>query len=319
MIIGYVRCVVNRIFFGFLIKVRFKMSVLLGRKVVCFFASIAMGSLFASKENFPLEIIVEKKISMFEAELMPFLDDFSQQDALEVVRRYKYLSDLNDDNELLNLDFSLERYGSDVWHLNKALSCALGESEGCGNFCKDVDLRTVCPPLFWDYSLLFEIDPSVADKLISMYFRCVSREGEMDEMVVAVCSQMILLLNGENLSAVDTFYLIDWSMDAAQKVQELRKDTGRVGLDTMKSSFVLFIENMWTQNRQAFFPYIYCLSGNDFDLKKIGDGLIFSQDLLNSFCENDAGDRFLLFVEENEMFSDQIDRIRDGDVSIIFE
>ena len=282
----------------------------------CYLMGLASTVLIAREVNF-LEEILDKKINFFETDLLPYLDNFSAHEKVEVTNRYRYLTDLKNNNQLLVSDFNEELYGSDVWHLNEAFCYALGLKEsGLSNWCESVDLNTVCPPIFWDYSTLFEIEPDAAKNLLSNYFLCVSQKDEYSELVLTVCAQMILFLNGEDFEPMDAFRLVDWALDAADRIDRLNESHKMEAGKHMKDQFVLFIKNMWTQKRIAFFPFLYCLNEGRNDFEDLDVIAVFDESFLQSVCSIQGGEKFLRFVSEENLFSDEMDKIRQGDFGL---
>lgn len=135
--------------------------------------------------------LVGIRLEFFQNYLMPYLDEMSEEEQAITESRLEYLEALTNDSDLLLEGFSKERFGEDVWALNESLKRALSHEDSIVPL--RMNLKTVCPPIFWSVGRLTNADSKAAQILLRNYLVHVARDGDIisDERFSLMVTQQL--------------------------------------------------------------------------------------------------------------------------------
>lgn len=289
--------------------------------LLSFFSASWVVSLFAQefRGDFDLEFLVSSKIEYFEEFINPYVKDFSEDEQDNLLVRYRYLRELKDNPELLWSGFGKNDFNEDVWYLNRFLALSLEDSQEVNkgvDSCGEMNFDTVCPPIFWNYPLLIEMDGSVATRMVSSYMLCVSKSGKFDDRLILVSGQLIPLVDVENMNKGDLVRLVYWVLSAINRFPLGSESSGDGRIDSL--DYLPFINNLWFQRREAFYPFVFCLDKRG-DKPFLEENIYgFDMRLLSSICADGGAEMFRSIVEEFDLFAEHAEDIKSGNLKAIF-
>lgn len=281
--------------------------------ILLFFQS---GIKVFSDENFDLNEIIDDRIRFYEKLVFPQMEYISEAERKAVKNKYRYLSDLKINNDMLQTGFPETRYGSDVWHLNEALCYALDlkDRSGLENWCETVDLETVCPPVFWNYSLLLDKREEAGIALISDYFKCLATREEFSELALRIGGQLIIFLNGEKLAPKDCSEVLNWSITAIFAARKHSRGPNDDGFESVENRLKEFVNNTWYQNPSSFIPLTVCMDDGRAEALDLAVSVGFDAQYVEEVCASGVAEKFVKIAGNNDFFHGDLDLVQQGDI-----